>query len=89
MTFSEAALGRQLRVAGLSGETLQVRIPPGMQSGTALRLNGQGMHKVGRKGKGDLFVVVEVRTPTELTERERALLEELAALQLSSASHET
>jgi DnaJ-class molecular chaperone len=41
------------------------------------------MPKVGEKGKGDLFVVVEVRTPTDLSDRERALLRELAKLQQS------
>lgn len=81
VTFPDAALGRTLRVAALSGETLQVTIPAGTQSGTALRLNGKGMPKVGEKGKGDLFVVVEVRTPTELSDRERVLLLELAKLQ--------
>lgn len=80
-TFPDAALVRTLRVAGLSGETLQVTIPAGPQSGTALRLNGTGMPKVGEKGKGDLFVVVEVRTPTELSDRKRALLLELAKVQ--------
>lgn len=86
VTFPEAALGRKLRVTGLSGETLQVMIPAGTQSGTALRLNGKGMPRAGGKGKGDLFVVVEVRTPTELKERERALLQELAALQQSRSA---
>lgn len=81
VTFPDAALGRRVRVAGLSGEVLQVTIPAGTQSGTAFRVKGKGMPKVGGKGKGDLFVVVEVRTPTDLTERERALLQELAALQ--------
>jgi molecular chaperone DnaJ len=81
VTFPDAALGRTLRVAGLSGERLHVMIPAGTQSGTALRLNGKGMPRVGEKGKGDLFVVVEVRTPTELSDRERALLLELANLQ--------
>jgi DnaJ-class molecular chaperone len=41
------------------------------------------MPKVGEKGKGDLFVVVEVRTPADLSDRERALLRELAELQRS------
>ncbi|MFO0698565.1 MAG: molecular chaperone DnaJ [Nitrospira sp.] len=81
VTFPDAALGRRLRVEGLGGGALQVTIPAGTQSGTALRLNGKGMPKVGEKGKGDLFVVVEVRTPTELSDRERALLRELAKLQ--------
>ena len=39
------------------------------------------MPKIGVKGKGDLFVVVEVRTPTEMSDRERMLLEELAKIQ--------
>lgn len=84
VTFPDAALGRKLRVMGLGGETLQVAIPAGTQSGTALRLNGKGMPKVGEKGKGDLFVVVEVRTPTDLSDRERALIQQLAELQRSS-----
>ena len=83
LTFPDAALGRKLHVTGLGGETLQIEIPAGTQSGAALRLNGKGMPKVGEKGKGDLFVVVEVRTPTDLSDRERALLRELAKLQRS------
>ena len=81
VTFPDAALGRKLRITGLRGEALQVTIPPGTQSGTALRLSGKGMPKVGEKGKGDLFVVVEVRTPTDVSDRERTLLLELAKLQ--------
>jgi molecular chaperone DnaJ len=84
LTFPDAALGRKLRVMGLGGEALQVSIPAGTQSGTVLRLNGKGMPKVGEKGKGDLFVVVEVRTPTDLSDRERALIQQLAELQQSS-----
>jgi len=81
ITFPEAALGTKLQIAGLGGEELQVRIPAGTQSGMALRVGGKGMPKVGSKGRGDLFVVVEVRTPMALTPQERRLLEELATLQ--------
>jgi DnaJ-class molecular chaperone len=42
------------------------------------------MPKVGEKGKGDLFVVVEVRTPTDLSDRERTLLQELEKLRPST-----
>lgn len=88
VTFPDAALGRTLRVTGLGGETLQVAIPAGTQSGTALRLSGKGMPTVGEKGKGDLFVIVEVRTPTDLSDRERALIRQLAELQQPSTRHE-
>jgi molecular chaperone DnaJ len=77
-TFPEAALGTEISVTGLEGESLGVTIPSGTQSGTALRLSGKGMPRLGGKGKGDLFVVVEVRTPTDLTPRQRKLLEEFA-----------
>jgi molecular chaperone DnaJ len=78
ITFPEAALGTEVSVTGLGGETLRVTVPAGTQSGTALRLNGNGMPRLGGKGKGDLFVVTEVRTPTDLTPRQRKLLEEFA-----------
>jgi molecular chaperone DnaJ len=78
VTFPEAALGTEISVTGLGGETLRVTAPAGTQSGTALRLSGKGMPRLGGKGKGDLFVVTEVRTPTNLTARQRKLLEEFA-----------
>jgi molecular chaperone DnaJ len=88
VTFPDAALGKKLHVTGLGGETLYVSVPPGTQSGTALRLNGKGLPKLGEKGKGDLYVVVEVRTPTELSDHERALLRELAEAQSMRVSGE-
>ena len=78
VTFPEAALGSEISVTGLGGETLRVTVPSGTQSGTALRLSGKGMPRLEGKGKGDLFVVAEVRTPTDLTPRQRKLLEEFA-----------
>lgn len=80
ITFADAALGTKLSIRYLAGETLRVTIPPGTQSGTGLRLHGKGMPRLGGRGRGDLFVVVEVRTPTELTPRQRKLLEELAQI---------
>ena len=78
VTFTEAALGTEISVTGLGGENLRVTVPAGTQSGTALRLSGKGMPRLDRQGKGDLFVVTEVRTPTNLTPQQRKLLEEFA-----------
>jgi len=74
--FACAALGAKVDVPCLHNEILKVTIPPGIQSGTALRLRGKGMPRLQGKGKGDLYVVVEVRTPTDLTPRQRELLKE-------------
>lgn len=83
ISFAEASLGTKAAVPCLGGEAVKVTVPPGTQSGTALRLNGKGMPRLGGKGKGNLFVIVEVRTPTDLTPRQKELLEEFARLDAS------
>jgi len=59
----------------------RLRVPAETQSGNELRLKGQGMPANGETGtRGDLYVVIEVRLPTKLTEKERALFQELAGV---------
>lgn len=77
ISFPDAALGAKIPVTGLGGETVQVTVPAGTQHGTALRLKGKGMPRFKGKGRGDLYVLIEVRTPTDLSSRQRELLEEL------------
>jgi molecular chaperone DnaJ len=74
--FASAALGGKIEVPCLGGEKVKVTIPPGTQSGTGLRLRGKGMPRLNARGRGDLYVVVAVRTPTDLTPRQRELLRE-------------
>lgn len=81
--FAEAALGTKVSIPCLSGETVHVTVPAGTQSGTALRLHGKGMPRLDGKGKGNLLVIVEVRTPADLTPRQKELLEEFAKLEAS------
>jgi molecular chaperone DnaJ len=85
--FASAALGTKIDVPCLDGERVKVTIPPGTQSGTALRLRGKGMPRLHARNNGDLYVVVEVRTPTDLTPRQRELLKEfkLEAVKKSAA----
>ena len=65
-------------VPGLK-EPLPLEIPKGIQSGTLLRLAGEGMPYPGRKQRGDLLVEVRVLTPTRLTEKQEELLREFEA----------
>jgi len=76
ISFPDAALGSKVTVPCLEGEKVIVTVPPGTQHGTLLRARGKGMPRLHSKGKGDLYVVVEVNTPTELTPRQRELLRE-------------
>jgi len=81
LTLAEAALGAKKTVPSLQGESLMVTIPPGMQGGSTLRLSGKGMPRLGGKGKGHLYAVVGLRTPVDLTDRQKALLEEFNRLE--------
>ena len=73
----QAALGAEIEVDTLDGNEL-VRLEPGTESGTTLRMRGQGVPNLGRRGRGDLFLTVQVQTPRDLSKEERKLLEELA-----------
>jgi curved DNA-binding protein len=72
-----AVLGGEVLVPTMSGE-VKLKIPAGSQNGQTFRLRGKGMPKIKNPDvHGDLFVRIEVRVPTELSARQRALFEEL------------
>ena len=74
--MTTAALGGEIEVPSIDGARVRVKIPAGAQSGQQLRLRGKGMSIYRRTERGDLYVRVEVETPTNLTKRQRELLAE-------------
>jgi curved DNA-binding protein len=72
----EAVLGTSVQVPTLGG-SVSLKVPPGTHAGQQLRLAGRGLPKP-RAGEGDLFAIVQIAVPTAASERERALLKELA-----------
>jgi molecular chaperone DnaJ len=74
----QAALGADLEIETLDGVE-RLRVAPGTETDTMVRVRGKGIPNLGRRGRGDLFVTLRVRTPRELTKDQRALLERLAA----------
>ena len=79
ISFTQAALGSEIRVPTLEGEQT-LKIPEGTQSGTTFRLKSRGVPVLNGRGKGDLFVEVRVQTPAKLSKRQRELLQELDGL---------
>jgi molecular chaperone DnaJ len=71
-----AALGTSVSVPTLDGDE-KVEVRPGTQPGTVVTLRGKGMPSIGRRGRGDQQVVLNVVIPRNLTGRQRELLEEL------------
>jgi molecular chaperone DnaJ len=76
LTFSEAALGATVEVPTPDGP-VSVKVKPGTQDGTLLRVKGKGAPKLKGSGRGDLLARVRVTVPKKLKKRERALIEEL------------
>lgn len=73
VTVKEALLGGAIQVPTLRGGGT-VTLKPGTQSGTKLRLKGQGVHPRG-KSAGDLYLVVQVKLPERLSDGLRAAAE--------------
>ena len=88
VSIATAALGGSVTVPGLDGVEHEIRIPAGIQSGKQLRQRGAGMPVLNGRGQGDMVIQIDVETPTQLTPRQRELLEEFRATEGGSeAAH--
>ena len=74
--IAQAALGAEIEVPTLD-QPHKLKIPEGTQSGAQFRIRNKGVPMVNGTGRGDLFVHIEVRTPSRLTREQRKLLEQL------------
>jgi DnaJ-class molecular chaperone len=67
ISFAEAALGTRRSVRSGSGSTVEVSVPPGVESGGRLRVPGHGQPAPGKGGApGDLYLEVDVRPDPHL-----------------------
>jgi DnaJ-class molecular chaperone len=80
-----ALLGGEAPVPLPDGRKLVLTIPPETQNGRTFRLNNKGMPRLKGEGQGTLFARVRVILPTQLTEEERKLFEQMARNRQSGA----
>lgn len=78
--YTTAILGGEVKVPTPKGTKLTMKLPAGVQSGQRLKLGGQGMPRRKEGGFGDLYARIKITVPKDLTDRERELVQELAAL---------
>ncbi|MDX1448985.1 MAG: J domain-containing protein [Acidimicrobiia bacterium] len=78
--IAEAALGTTIEIPLLDGTSRDLEVPAGTQPGWVARLPGEGMTRLGRRGRGELQIVVEVEVPTDLSDEEEDLLRRFADL---------
>jgi len=74
--YSLAALGGEIKVPTVD-EDIKIRIRPGTQSGTMLRLREKGVPRLHGRGRGDEYVRLNVLTPERLTKEQKKAMEEL------------
>ena len=75
-----AMLGGEIEVNGMD-KTVKLKIPEGTANGRVFRLKGMGMPHLKQPDKrGNLLVQVEVELPTQLSQKEKALVRELHAI---------
>jgi len=79
ISFTQAALGTKIEAPTLR-DSKRLTIAPGTQSGTVIRVQGEGVPGRGFYSGGDMLVKVIVKTPTRLTTEQEALLREYARL---------
>lgn len=78
ISFTQAALGCEISIPTLDEKSIKMKIPPGTQSHRIFRLRGKGIPYLHGNGRGDQHVRIIVKTPTNLTDEERNLLQEFA-----------
>ncbi|MBW7674873.1 DnaJ C-terminal domain-containing protein [Chryseobacterium chendengshani] len=72
-----AVLGGDVNIETLGG-SVKLKVKPETQNGTTVRLKGKGFPVYKKEGEfGDLFVTYEIKLPTNLTEKQKALFEQL------------
>jgi len=78
--FAQAALGAEIDVPTLKGKSM-LKIPKGTQSGTTLRMRGQGLPRLDGYGVGNQLVRVVIEVPTRLTAEQNEILRKYATLE--------
>ncbi|HNW26820.1 MAG TPA: DnaJ C-terminal domain-containing protein, partial [Candidatus Gastranaerophilaceae bacterium] len=74
---SQAVLGDEVVVKTLDGEK-QISIPAGIQSASPIRIKSAGVPHLGKSSqRGEHIIIVNVKTPTNLSEEEKQLYKKL------------
>ena len=84
VSMPQAALGCDVQIPTIDGGVSKVRIPAGSQPGKRLRLSRKGMPSLRDRNstRGDMYISLDVETPTDLSPEQRRLLERFEELSL-------
>ncbi|KKU04177.1 MAG: Chaperone protein DnaJ, partial [Candidatus Woesebacteria bacterium GW2011_GWE1_45_18] len=74
--YSLAALGGEIKVPTVDGD-IKIRVRPGTQSGTMLRLREKGVPRLHGRGRGDEYIRINILAPEKLNREQKSVIEEL------------
>lgn len=83
VSYTDALLGTQAEIVTLSGRS-QLKIPAGTNTGQILRLKGKGFPILGGQGSGDMLVRIVVDIPSQISGRQKEIIEELRSFKDTS-----
>ncbi|NTW61618.1 molecular chaperone DnaJ [Candidatus Saccharibacteria bacterium] len=75
ISMPQAALGTEIDVETVDGK-IRMKVPAGTQSGTDFKLSGHGVPHHRSNARGPHIISIIVDTPTKLTKKQKAMLEE-------------
>ena len=78
ISMTQAALGLDIEVKNLMGQTVKVSIPAGVQNGKIIRVKGQGLPRYKSISTGDMYIKLQVETPKRLGIKAKQLMKELS-----------
>jgi molecular chaperone DnaJ len=74
----QAALGAEIDIETIDGETKKLQIPAGIQPGETVVMKKAGVPHLNRGGRGNMIVLVQVDVPKKLSSKAKKLLKELS-----------
>lgn len=85
ITIVDAALGCKKEIPTLYGN-IDLEIKAGIQNYTKLKIKGKGIKTPNSYGKGDMYAVINIITPTKLDRKQKQLLQELSETDLEDST---
>lgn len=76
ISMTLAALGGEIEVPVIEGETVKIKIPEGTQYGQNIVVRQKGMSQLNRSQRGDMYIQAEIYIPVQLNSKQKTLLNE-------------
>jgi len=76
--FSEAVLGTEIEVPTIDKKFLKLKIKPGTQPNSKLRLKGFGLPDLKGRGRGDAYAEINIEVPPKLSRKQKEIIKSLA-----------